>query len=79
MGIFFPFCQTEIFPVGFFKNGLSCRNVMLLCSGQYYMYIVAFVHQLYTKYYIDGALQTEMRQQTAGERLILKVEMKYTI
>ena len=32
------------------------------------MYIIAFTHQLYTKYHIDGALQTEMRQQTAWER-----------
>ena len=29
------------------------------------MFIVAFAHQLYTKYHIDGALQTEMRQQIA--------------
>ena len=55
-------------PIRVLKNGFSCTNVMLLCSGQYYMRIIAFAHQLYTKYYIDGALQTELGQQTAGER-----------
>ena len=80
MGKFFPFCkmgffsrgtffQREKYPMGFFKNGFSCTNVMLLwCSGQYYKFIVAFARQLYTKYHIDGVLQTEMRQQTAWER-----------
>ena len=69
-GNFFPrdFFPTGKKPMGFFKNGFSCTNVMLLCSGQYYMYIAAFAHHLYTKYHIDGAMQTEMRQQTAGER-----------
>ena len=64
-GTFFP--QEKIL-MGFFKNGFSCINVMLLCSGPYYKFIVAFARQLYTKYHIDGALQTEMRQQTAWER-----------
>ena len=69
-GNFFPrdFFPTGKKSYGIFWNGFSCTNVMLLWSGQYYMYIVAFVHQLYTKYHIDGALQTEMRQQTAWER-----------
>ena len=31
------------------------------------MYIVAFAHQLYTKYHIDGALQTEMTADSMGE------------
>ena len=64
-GTFFP---REKNPMGFFKDGFSCTNVMSLCSGQYYMYIVAFAHQLYSKFYIDGAMQIEMRQQRAGER-----------
>ena len=49
-GIFFP---AGVFPTGknpirVLKNGFSCTNVMLLCSGQYYMRIIAFDYQLYT-------------------------------
>ena len=31
------------------------------------MYIVAFAHQLYTKYHIDGALQTEIDSRQNGK------------
>ena len=78
MGNFSHFARWEFFSAGLFstgkksygifKNCFSCTNVMLLCSGQYYKFIVAFARQLYTKYHIDGVLQTEMRQQTAWER-----------
>ena len=61
-GIFFPFFQMGFFPwdffprekipMGFFKNSVSCINFMLLCSGQYCLYFVAFAHQLYTIFII---------------------------
>ena len=57
----------------FIKNGSNCKNCMLLCSGQYYMYIAAFLSSLilYHIYHIDSALQTEMRKRkrTAGGKV----------
>ena len=55
---FFPILPDGIFPagvfptgkipMGFFQNGFNCTHAMLLCFGQYYMYIVLHVYKLYT-------------------------------
>ena len=56
------------FAYGIFQKWFQLHKCHVTVIWKYYMYIVAFAHQLYTKYHIDGALQTEMRQQTAWER-----------
>ena len=78
MRIFSHFARWEFFPAGLFSHGkkflwdfskiVSVAQMSCNCDLDSIICIVAFAHQLYTKYHIDGALQTEMRQQIACER-----------
>ena len=80
MGFFSHFAAWDFFPrdffptgknsYGIFKNSSNCINFVLLCSGQYFMYIISLAHQLYTIFIVltvPCKLKCESGQQEKGK------------